>query len=117
MSRIQNILDKAEREGASLRTTGVGVPATVPPMPPPVTQVATTVPLTIDIPTPAPIVAEAVMIRDIVPGAATVQTAAHAPAVPANDGIQSYTVRLSPLLVAGLAPKSLAAEQYRQLRT
>jgi len=31
--------------------------------------------------------------------------------------IESYTARLNPLLVAGLSPKSLAAEQYRQLRT
>jgi capsular exopolysaccharide synthesis family protein len=119
MSRIQNILDKAEREGASLRTTRVGMPATVPAMPPPVSQVGTAVPLTIDIPTPAPMTPEAVMIRDIVPGAPSVQSTGHAAAGPASagDGIQSYTVRLNPLLVAGLAPKSLAAEQYRQLRT
>jgi capsular exopolysaccharide synthesis family protein len=32
-------------------------------------------------------------------------------------GIDNYTVRLNPILVAGLAPKSLAAEQYRALRT
>jgi protein-tyrosine kinase len=55
------------------------------------------------------------MARDIVPGAGAAP--APAPAAVAADTIQSYTVRLNPLLVAGLAPKSLAAEQYRQLRT
>jgi len=113
MSRIQNILEKAEREGASLRTTRVGVPAAA--IPVPVNQVAATVPITIDIPTPPAPAAEPVMARDIVPGAPAVQ--APAPAAAAADMIPSYTVRLNPLLVAGLAPKSLAAEQYRQLRT
>jgi len=113
MSRIQNILEKAERDGASLRTTRVGVPAAA--IPVPVNQVAASVPLTIDIPTPPMPAAEPVMVRDIVPGAPSVQAAA--PAGAAADTIQSYSVRLNPLLVAGLSPKSLAAEQYRQLRT
>jgi len=113
MSRIQNILEKAERDGASLRTTRVGVPAAA--IPVPVNQVAASVPLTIDIPTPPMPAAEPVMVRDIVPGAPSVQAAA--PAAAAADTIQSYSVRLNPLLVAGLSPKSLAAEQYRQLRT
>ena len=113
MSRIQNILEKAERDGASLRTTRVGVPAAA--IPVPVNQVAASVPLTIDIPTPPMPPAEPVMVRDIVPGAPSVQAAA--PAAAAADTIQSYSVRLNPLLVAGLSPKSLAAEQYRQLRT
>jgi capsular exopolysaccharide synthesis family protein len=122
MSRIQNILDKAERDGTSLRTTRLGVPA-APAAPAPATQVAATVPITIDIPTPAtPLpVPEPVLVRDIVPGAPPVQapayTAGSAAPAAASDAIQSYTVRLNPLLVAGLAPKSLAAEQYRQLRT
>ncbi len=30
MSRIQNILDKAEREGATLRTSRIGVPTAAP---------------------------------------------------------------------------------------
>lgn len=93
MSRIQNILDKAEREGAALRTSGIGAHAAT-------SSITSGVPRTIDIPTPpAP---EPMVTRSIVPGA---------------DAIESYTVRLSSLLVAGLAPKSLAAEQYRQLRT
>ena len=119
MSRIQNILDKAERDGASLRTTRVGVPAAVPAIPVTSNHAGATVPITIDIPTPpAPVpVPEPVLVRDIVPGAPSVQTTTPATAVPASDAIQSYTVRLNPVLVAGLAPKSLAAEQYRQLRT
>ena len=119
MSRIQNILDKAERDGASLRTTRVGVPAAVPATPVTSNHAGATVPITIDIPTPpvpAPVPAP-VLVRDIVPGAPSVQTTTPATAVPASDAIQSYTVRLNPVLVAGLAPKSLAAEQYRQLRT
>jgi capsular exopolysaccharide synthesis family protein len=111
MSRIQNILDKAEREGATLRTSRIGAPAVAAP-------VTTTVPITIDIPTPPP--AEPAAARSIVPGAAPAvhvggSTTAAAPA--ATDAIESYSVRLSSLLVAGLAPKSAAAEQYRQLRT
>ena len=119
MSRIQNILDKAERDGASLRTTRVGVPAAVPAIPVTSNHAGATVPITIDIPTPpvpAP-VPEPVLVRDIVPGAPSAQTTSPATSVPASDAIQSYTVRLNPVLVAGLAPKSLAAEQYRQLRT
>jgi len=119
MSRIQNILDKAERDGASLRTTRVGVPAAVPAIPVTSNHAGATVPITIDIPTPpAPVpVPEPVLVRDIVPGAPSAQTTTPATSVPASDAIQSYTVRLNPVLVAGLAPKSLAAEQYRQLRT
>ena len=76
MSRIQNILDKAERDGASLRTTRVGVPAAVPAIPVTSNHAGATVPITIDIPTPpAPVPApEPVLVRDIVPGAPSVQT-------------------------------------------
>ena len=117
MSRIQNILDKAERDGASLRTTRVGVPAAVPAIPVTSNHAGATVPITIDIPTPPAPMPEPVLVRDIVPGAPSAQTTSPATSVPASDAIQSYTVRLNPVLVAGLAPKSLAAEQYRQLRT
>jgi len=101
MSRIQNILDKAEREGAALRTSRLGAP-------PPI---AATVPVTIDVPTPPPAVRETA----IVPGPAATDSfaslsTAHAPT-------NELVVRLNPLLVAGLSPKSPAAEQYRQLRT
>src|SRR3954464_15473089 len=125
MSRIQNILDKAERDGTVLRTSRIGVPATATAAAPASVAVAAappvsaSVPVTIDIPTPPVADAPAV----IVPGGpatphATV-TVPVTPSAPGNSGdaIMHYTVRLNPLLVAGLSPKSLAAEQYRQLRT
>jgi capsular exopolysaccharide synthesis family protein len=39
------------------------------------------------------------------------------PPASALEGLDTPAARLNPLLVAGLAPKSLAAEQYRALRT
>jgi len=111
MSRIQQILDKAEREGAPMRTSGIGVPNAAVPMPAPVTA---TVPITIDIPTPT--MPEDRAVRNIVPGAPA-SHAGHSTAPAAGEPVASYHVRLSSLLVAGLAPTSHAAEQYRQLRT
>jgi capsular exopolysaccharide synthesis family protein len=109
MSRIQNILEKAERDGAVMRTSRVGAPAP-----------AFTVP--IDIPAPHPQAESAVIAPAAVPAAAAPATPSVA-GVPLNlggateRGIENHTVRLNPILVAGLAPKSLAAEQYRALRT
>jgi len=135
MSRIQNILDKAERDGTAMRTArvaGTAVAAAPAPAPAinhvtpapmnhvaPADHVAATVPMTIEIPTPqaARSAPEPAMVRDIVPGAPGGYTGAAAAAPAAGDGLVSYSVRLNPLLVAGLSPKSLAAEQYRQLRT
>jgi protein-tyrosine kinase len=126
MSRIQQILEKAEREGAALRTSRVGVPEREPSGER--TRSAESVALH-----SAPTMAEAPAV--IVPGPAVpVATAVAAPvappiapaapavvatvgAHPSADGAEHFTARLNPLLVAGLAPKSLAAEQYRQLRT
>lgn len=105
MSRIQNILDKAEREGAAFRTSRLDAPVTA------------TVPITIDIPTPDPVAEPPAMIVPGVSGAAHGHAAQSAAAAIAADAIESFTARLNPLLVAGLSPKSLAAEQYRQLRT
>ena len=120
MSRIQNILEKAERDGAALRTSRIGVPAAVPAPAAAATAppISATVPVSIDIPTPPPADASAV----IVPGGpstphATVTVPVPSGAAAGSDAIMHYTVRLNPLLVAGLSPKSLAAEQYRQLRT
>jgi capsular exopolysaccharide synthesis family protein len=125
MSRIQNILDKAERDGTVLRTSRIGVPATATAAAPASVAVAAaapvsaSVPVTIDIPTPPVADAPAV----IVPGGpATPHATVTVPVTPSaagnsSDAIMHYTVRLNPLLVAGLSPKSLAAEQYRQLRT
>jgi hypothetical protein len=101
MSRIQNILDKAEREGATLRTGRMGTRAAVP--------FTTAAPLDLD--RPAPPVIEPTAARSIVPGAPAVLTKSHSSAAsasaapPADDAIASYSVRLSSLLVAGLAHK------------
>jgi capsular exopolysaccharide synthesis family protein len=109
MSRIQSILDKAEREGAMLRTGRFDAPA----------PLTATVPITIDLDAPEP--ADSRPERSIAPAAPSPMghgTVASGSAVlPSTDAIASHFVRLSPLLVAGLAPKSAAAEQYRQLRT
>ncbi|HMD33859.1 MAG TPA: polysaccharide biosynthesis tyrosine autokinase [Vicinamibacterales bacterium] len=144
MSRIQNILEKAEREGAALRTSRVG--AVAPPAPNP--SVAASVPITIDIPTPshrasgvdvdgsAPAAAmtvtpappafpgtthagameAAVPQTPIIPAAAAVMATTPINAAGADD-IEQVTARLNPVLIAGLSPQSLAAEQYRALRT
>jgi protein-tyrosine kinase len=102
MSRIQNIIDKAEREGAALRTSGLDVAATA------------TVPITIEIPSRhAPPVDTSATIVPAAPSAAH----SHTTASSLNDAVESFTVRLNPVLIAGISPKSLAAEQYRQLRT
>src|SRR4051795_8396880 len=125
MSRIQNILDKAERDGTVLRTSRIGMPATAPAAAPAsvaraaAAPVSASVRVTIDIPTPPVADAPAV----IVPGGpATPHATVTVPVTPSSagntgDAIMHYTVRLNPLLVAGLSPKSAAAEQYRQLRT
>jgi capsular exopolysaccharide synthesis family protein len=102
MTRIQNILEKAEREGAAMRT-GRMVPFD-PPKPA----------VTVDTARPhsepgAPPAAPAV----IAPAA----TASGFAVAPVEEGIAGFTANLNPLLVAALAPKSLAAEQYRSLRT
>jgi len=101
MSRIQNILDKAEREGATLRTSRVGVP-----------PAGVSVPRMLDIP-PQP---GGDLAGVIAPGAPAVNPGSAAAAVAAAE-IESFAVRLNPMLVAGLAPASPAAEQYRTLRT
>lgn len=109
MSRIQNILEKAEREGAVLRTGRM-----VPFEPPASTATAPTFnvadpvrePVAVAItPPPAPAV--------IAPAAAVTGLGG----APLKESITGYSANLNPLLVAALAPKSPAAEQYRSLRT
>src|SRR5205085_12080801 len=100
MRRIQNILEKAERDGAALRTSRLAAPGAA----------TATLPVT----APAPPIEPAI----IAPAAAAPAAAvAGTGLAPGADASEHYTVRLNPLLVAGLAPKSLAAEQYRALRT
>jgi capsular exopolysaccharide synthesis family protein len=102
MSRIQNILEKAEREGAAMRTSRMV--AFEPPPAPPVSFAAEPVAVPSS-PSAAPAV--------IAPAAA----AGGFGVAPVEDPIAGFTAILNPLLVAALAPKSLAAEQYRSLRT
>lgn len=103
MSRIQQILEKAQRDGAAMRTSHL-------------TPAAIAAGASLPIEAGAGVVPEAP--RMISPGAASVAVMpASGPPVPVEAPLESYTVRLNPLLVAGLAPKSLAAEQYRALRT
>jgi non-specific protein-tyrosine kinase len=114
MSRIQNILNKAERDGtvrrmrgltdagpafASLESGAAAIPAPLPAVPvTPVTHVVPSMPVS------------SVVSPDIGAPAAT--------AVP-----QTYPLRtvrgphLAPTLVAALAPDAVTAEQYRALRT
>jgi protein-tyrosine kinase len=100
MSRIQDILSKAERDGTTRRTRGLSdeglmtPPVGVAPRPPqpayePGSQAA--------------------------PAAHTWSPAATATAIEPEQVVTTAT--LDPHLVAALAPQSLAAEQYRSLRT
>ena len=103
MSRIQNILEKAEREGAAMRT-GRMVPFEAAAVAAPMANR----PDPIETPM-APAAAPAV----IAPAAAATGLGV----APMDDAVRSHTAILNPLLVAALAPKSFAAEQYRSLRT
>ena len=104
MSRIQNILEKAEREGAAMRTSRmVPFEAAASAVPPPLAS------RTDPIESP---------IASAVPGIIAPAAAATGLGVaPMDDAVRSHNAILNPLLVAALAPKSLAAEQYRSLRT
>jgi len=132
MSRIQNILEKAEREGTALRTSRLGVSA-------PATQAApvtATVPRTVEIPrphadSPAAAAPSTAFFADAAHAGATEAPVTQTPIVPAastmastpvvtvggGDDVEQITSRLNPVLIAGLSPQSLAAEQYRSLRT
>jgi capsular exopolysaccharide synthesis family protein len=90
MSRIQNILDKAEREGTVRRVHTVGAGALA------VAESPTTF-----ITPPAMTGAEAVPAAPVAPGAGRVVT----------------NVRLHPHLIMGADNGGIAAEQYRALRT
>src|SRR3954469_24516568 len=98
MSRIQDILNKAEREGAARRTRSIGTDA---PAGPATSAGAAPTPLQRPIVEPTPIAER----RE-----ARARQAEHAAAPPERE------VNLDRHLVAALAPQSLAAEQYRSLR-
>jgi protein-tyrosine kinase len=116
MSRIQEILSKAERDGTARRTRAltddVAGPQPVPERPAPVAA-AVAVPRRSEVINPVP------------PPAAWAPTGTRAdlvaPPLAEDDPIEpaaaAPTMTLDRHLVAALAPTSLAAEQYRSLRT
>jgi capsular exopolysaccharide synthesis family protein len=90
MSRIQNILEKAERDGAVRRMRPMTEPAG-----------AT---LALDVPLAA---APPSIIEEGLPS----------PAVAPQPAIRTVRAQLDRILVTALAPGAVAAEQYRELRT
>jgi capsular exopolysaccharide synthesis family protein len=111
MSRIQEILSKAERDGTARRTRGLSDhPGTAPS------------------PAPGPASASSAGVADRPMGDRPAGTVVERPAAPAwtpaatapvldPEPHAAMAARLDPHLVAALAPHSLAAEQYRSLRT
>lgn len=97
MSRIQDLLNKAERDGTARRTRGLGEEAIAAATPPP----------------PREAVRTALPAWAAQPSAAS-RTATLEPPVPEHF---PSAVALDQHLVAALAPQSLPAEQYRSLRT
>jgi protein-tyrosine kinase len=98
MSRIQNILEKAERDGGLRRLRNLAEA--------PATMTAAT-PAAIELP---PLAAVAPLTTTVI----------EAPAAPLSVGAGGSVVtgaQLDRRLVAGLAPSAVAAEQYRALRT
>lgn len=105
MSRIQDILNKAERDGTARRTRALTEE-------PPLATARAAQPIA---PTPPPAFSRATF-------EATAPAGAHPPVygAAADDDPAAITglgPRLDEQLVAALAPASLAAEQYRSLRT
>jgi capsular exopolysaccharide synthesis family protein len=150
MSRIQDILSKAQRDGTARRTRGLGdeyavrptdeglsargfVDSPAPPRSVPEEARSRTAP--IELPRAAPTAPDAprpVRPRRVeVPAAVPADRIEHAPprarvepelppAAPRSSAVEAtprLIAELDPHLVAALAPTSLAAEQYRSLRT
>ena len=115
MSRIQNILEKAEREGGVRR---IATLVETPPAPRPLdsgsvdahSSIAAAAPIAVAAPTaaPAPVVVSA-------PIAPPEWISGSASTAPASRVVRSTA--LDPALIAALAPGSATAEQYRTLRT
>lgn len=116
MSRIQNLLNKAERDGTVRRTRNVVDDA--PTGPPPSMDLRPIAP---------PAAADARPIAPPPPSARTPLDVLDSPrfeSVPPPESVwrpepepADQPARLDPHLIAALAPSSLAAEQYRSLRT
>jgi protein-tyrosine kinase len=100
MSRIQDILNKAERDGAARRTRSIGTEG---PAGPPASTIAAPAPVQRPIVEPTPIAER----RE----ARARQAEQAPPSTPPRE------VHLDRHLVAALQPQSLAAEQFRSLRT
>lgn len=103
MSRIHDILSKAERDGTARRVSTAGLTATED-APPPVIEPAARIMVLHD-----DAASDAFPVGRHGTVSALVETA---PATPDIRGVQ-----LDPVLVAALEPESLASEQYRTLRT
>ena len=101
MSRIQNILEKAERDGAVRRMRPVTEPAGA----------------TLAVDTPVPMASVSAMPPAEVPPVFVVDEAPSAAAITAASSIRTMRSHLDRVLVAALAPGAFAAEQYRGLRT
>src|SRR5262245_7643891 len=94
MSRIQNILDKAEREGTVRRMRGADAAAAA---------------VALDAAAPAAVSS---------PPASVIDTSGPASAAPPTSVVRVVTgARLDRRLLAAAAADSVAAEQYRALRT
>ena len=109
MSRIQDILKKAERDGSVHRTRALASPKPAEWAPPEPVEWASPerVEWTADAPSAGPAVAERPRVEmPAMPPLPIPDT----PAMPLSAG-------LDPLLVAARAPQSIAAEQYRSIRT
>ena len=108
MSRIQQILDKAERDGAALRTQRIATTMEREAL----AERSLDIQRTHEPPRPESFA------LPVPQQPLTLPIASMTPEAPRTaEGPVRAAARLNPLLVAGLAPKSLAAEQYRQLRT
>lgn len=103
MSRIQNILEKAEREGATRRVRTLAKDAVV---------AAPAAPTTMD---NAPVAMPIAIASAVAPAIAPL-TADPAPASTARGQVVTGTF-LDPRLVSARAPSATTAEQYRALRT
>jgi protein-tyrosine kinase len=105
MSRIQDILSKAERDGTARRTRGLSDDGVMAPAAPPSRHQSAVL-------EPAP---------QVTPHVTPHATPAWTPAATApsfeHDTPAAVTATLDERLVAALSPQSLAAEQYRSLRT
>lgn len=104
MSRIHDVLNKAEREGTARRVRGGGALEALDL--PPAQPVA-----------PDPIGGSSTMLREV-PPLASLENEAGVPFAAERGGVRDITgVQLDPLLIAATDPQSFAAEEYRTLRT